>query len=391
MTNCFYRIRSFFDAKYSGRYFSTFLRELALQEPDIFAKIFQLESEQKKRLIKQQLQVELEWFFPGQHKKKRSADLAVLDGGEAILLIEVKEDDINNSENAAQLNDYLSLISSSSNRCSFAHVSRYAPKQSELRAIDLQDNAKSYSYRDVYSALPNKGFSKMLADYLKDIGVAKYETIDLVKHQKEVSFFLAQALGFPHVNGLGRLYSNNAATVVPEIIKTMYGNAEVLGDWLKSSNRDLLRQKSTRKFFPIQYYDLNALGKEVAKKKTAQASELQISPALITGGYVRFFFSNMIGHGSNEDEKGNGLCVRVGFDLGLMKNPKDKESPIEFWMYAEFSGNKLKSVSEFKQLKGFPTEHQAMKHAGDLLRKALQKAIESGEDQNKSLREFVVP
>lgn len=94
MTGFFYDIRSLFTAKHSGKYLSMLLRELALREPKDFAKIFEITGEDKTALVKNKLQIEREWRFFGRQGNIRRADLALLKGGEPILLLEVKEDDV---------------------------------------------------------------------------------------------------------------------------------------------------------------------------------------------------------------------------------------------------------------------------------------------------------
>lgn len=398
MTGFFYGIRSLLSTQYSGTYFRELLRELAFKEPADFAKMFELSREQRKALTAGQYQIEREWRFDGQKGNRRHADLALLDGGEPILIVEVKEDDVNNPANEAQLEDYLKLIASLKGRARFAHVSRYSPKRADQEAMATagRDAAGSYRYRDVHAGLSDGLFSKMLSDYLKDIGVTKYETIDLVDERKEVAFFLAQALGFPHKTGLGKLYSRNAVLKVPEIVGKLYGNAEVLGEWLKNANPLLLRHSSSRKFRPYPVYDLKALAKALAADRSVDGDEEGELPGLygqfVRAGTVYFYAHCAIGPGDDEAKKGNWLSVELGFGLRIERNPEDKESPVSLSIYAGFEGNGLKWTEEAKELNAFPTEQNAQKRFSALLTKAKQKAIAVDSDAvHASLEAFVVP
>lgn len=94
-----------------GQFFALLLRELASlgkAERRAFAKIFGLSGDQCGLLLKGEVQVEKEWPIPNGSRK--IADLALLIGGEAILLIEVKEEDVNNPANEAQLENYINYI-----------------------------------------------------------------------------------------------------------------------------------------------------------------------------------------------------------------------------------------------------------------------------------------
>jgi hypothetical protein len=131
MTGFFYDIRGFFDAKYSGRYLSLLLRELGRREPELFSRVFGLPPDVSKSIRKGEMQVEHEWHFETKQGTKRRADLVVLKGGEPILLVEVKEDDVKNQGNPKQLADYLLMLSATSSpggrQARFVHVSRFSP------------------------------------------------------------------------------------------------------------------------------------------------------------------------------------------------------------------------------------------------------------------------
>ena len=226
MAGFFFNIQSLLGAKYSGRYFSLLLRELAIQDKKAFARAFELSKGQRDALLRGDVQIEREWRFDvgGQ---RRHADLALLHGGEPTLLIEVKEDDPPNLE---QVRAYLDYVRAQAGGTRFVYVSRYPAtpdEQSALKEAVLNGlPVRSLRYRDIYQSIePGASpFACLLLDYMEDIGVASYQVIDL--EAKEVSFFLAQALGFPHLHGLGRLHSQHAVDELPYIFRKMFGNLE---------------------------------------------------------------------------------------------------------------------------------------------------------------------
>jgi hypothetical protein len=175
MSGFFYDIRGLFDAKYSGRYVALLLRELGRREPEWFVRVFDLPQHVCKALRKGEMQVECEWHFETKQGTRRRADLVVLKGGESILLVEVKEDDVNNQGNAEQIADYLSMLPPEAR---FVHVSRYSPLPEGQAALQkakkVGKSVDCLRYRKIYEVLQgDRGpICQMLREYLEDIMVA---------------------------------------------------------------------------------------------------------------------------------------------------------------------------------------------------------------------------
>jgi hypothetical protein len=213
MTGFFFDIQGVFDARFSGRYLSILLRELGRREPRRFADMFNLPREIKSALLSGELQVDREVRFK-RGKRTRIADLALSRSGDPLVFFEIKEDDIGAEGNLKQLGDYINVINKANARTKkhFVHVSRYLPSNAEQK---LLWNAKSaglsvhdFRYRDLHKFLSGSvggTVSAVAHEYLEDIGVASYSTIDFRpdKQGKQVAFMLAQMLGFPHQHNLG--------------------------------------------------------------------------------------------------------------------------------------------------------------------------------------------
>jgi Type I restriction enzyme R protein N terminus (HSDR_N) len=138
--------------KYSGRYFSIILAELARSEPKSFAGIIgrtglKLPKQHMKGLSAGELTIDLEWSFPN---KRKRADLAFyLDREHPILLIEIKDEDGLTKSNAAQLKDYVSFIqkmngekSKREDHCHFLLLSRYIPREDDASQIQIAKSKK---------------------------------------------------------------------------------------------------------------------------------------------------------------------------------------------------------------------------------------------------------
>jgi hypothetical protein len=268
MTGFFYDIRGFFDAKFSGRYLSLLLRELGRREPALFSRVFGLPPAVCKSIRKGEMQVEHEWHFETKRGTKRRADLVVLKGGEPILLVEVKEDDVKNQENPAQLADYLSMLPATSSlggqQVRLVHVSRFSlPPEDQAALQKARKAGKSVDclrYRNIYEALRGDSGSigSMLREYLEDIMVASYNLIDLApggQHGTSLAFLLSQMLGC----GLGRLNSDRAIGDIPHLFKLLFGNLEVLGDWIREHNQGICKTRFSRNFESWPGFNLRAL------------------------------------------------------------------------------------------------------------------------------------
>ena len=403
MVGLFSRIQGMFANKYAGRYMSTLLCELAYQDAAAFARIFGLDEKTRDDLRVGALQIMPEWPFSVGDFGARRADLAILNGGEPVLIVEVKENDVNNSGNGAQLGDYLEFVRVRGGATRFAHVSRYSPTQGD--ATVLEQAAKrglpvaSHRYRDFYGSLHSsrKDFCRLLCDYLKDIGVVSYKTIDFKTETKEIVFFLAQALGFPHKHGLGKLHSQKAVDKMPETLAKMLGNLEVLGEWVRDQNQGLFRHRFVRRYRPRPMFDVAALKKALATCGDDLA-EMPGSGKFVKSGSVEFSAQGAIG-GSEVGKDGEGtgpewLACEIGVSFWIETKPEEKGLPPHMTFYACFYGAGLRwedNYCEKSTLSVYPSEAKAMEVYGRLLRDAVTKAISADKTKrHPALRSFGV-
>jgi len=404
MPSLFSDIQGFFSARYSGRYFALLLRELARREPELFARIFGFSPDLRKALLRRELQVEYEWPFDA--RRRRRADLAVLRGGEPVLLLEVKEDDIKNPRNPEQLSDYLSLLDVPSPqmrqppKLQFVHVSRFALPPEELSQMEEARKAGKMvlqlRYRKIYETLRQHGgaLGQMLQEYLEDIGVASYDIIDLAsdKEGRSLAFLLIQILGFPHFHGLGKLHSDKAINDTPKLFKILFGNLEVLGDWIKDHNQSIFRTRFTRRFKPAPIINLNALRKSLAKD--ASGADIGLGDH-VRGGEVYFYASGKIANprgGKQTLTANDWLYVEVGYWFSLSKG--GFPIPTTMWLYANFfwRGRADDHAVWTKDLQTFPTEVQAVNLLHDCLSRAHRDALkEAPSPFRDALMSFKVP
>jgi hypothetical protein len=398
MPGFFSHIQGFFSAKHSGKYFATLLRELAFQDPAAFARIFELSREERTALGLRELQIEREWQYRTSVGKKRAADLAILSQGDPVLLIEVKEDDFNNPGNPAQLLDYLDFIRGRKGRTRFIHVSRYRPTAKNALQLNLAANAtlpvRSKRYRDILAQLGRTEFSRMFRDYLRDIGVSSYQTIDLTKDSKKIAFFLAQALGFPHSSGLGRLHSRVAADEMAEMFKKMFGNLEAIGEWVRNANQDLFAHRFVRKYSPSPYFDIRMLKRALASVHENEG-ELPGDGKLVRSGYVHFFTNGRFSPTAarSTGNKAKWLQVELGISLWLERDAETRDRPVSIMLYAEFYGSGLGGAHAYVENLGrFPTEEQLMRRMRLLLERARDKAVRNDPaNKHRALRKFSIP
>jgi len=339
MTGYLSDIRSFFDKKYDGRYFSILLRELARHEPQSFALIINFVADQVpkkgnknrwrdgwrnfgKDIRAGNFDVDIESRFPGKSGKNRRADVAFRDeSGKPLLLIELKDEDHKSSGNEMQLDDYLSYTPQLVGWVPFIHISKHFEPNAFARIKKLQENygrhVASLRYHDIYAALSTAALNKasapianMICNYLEDIGVGGYREINVKKDNKHYAFLLSQMLGFPNRHGLKVKHSRDSVNDIPETFKKLYGNLDVIGDWVLEAN-PAVKQSFIRKFS----ISPNLNTKKVLKE-ARNITKIEIEPfevhRLVESGEVFFFATGPIPHSA----KSKGwLNIEFGFNF----------------------------------------------------------------------------
>jgi hypothetical protein len=237
-----------------GRLLALILRELARHEPLAFLRFLRdikLAPEHLQAIRNGTAQIETEWCYTS----GRRADLAVLVDGKEALLFEVKEDDLASPGNSEQLNDYLSFITDHPGQIHFVHLSRYSPVGA-LSSLQVKARVHDLRYRHLYDAVSEFGrtstdkapLSRMVREYLEDIGVDSYKKISLDQEGDALTLLVTQMSGFDHFHGLGRLHSASNATLAPDLLRRLLGNAVVLGEWLFEANSKVMRQRPKHRF-----------------------------------------------------------------------------------------------------------------------------------------------
>jgi hypothetical protein len=241
----------------------------------------------------------------------------------------------------------------------------------------------------------------MLIGYFGDIGVTKYEMIDLVEERTELLFLIVQTLGFPHRNGLGRLHSQNAIVAAPSIIRRLFENLEFLGEWIKNSNQTLFKRKFAAKFTPLPKLDIKTLKGALNKLDDNDLTE----PAVLPGDYGRFvksgslyFYSlGALSVQSPAAKNKKWLYCEIGFDLHVPVASERHDNgkahaPVILTLCARIFGEGLNCEGVSRQIKEFPSELKAMKYFHDLLTEALGQALKADAARiHPALKKFKVP
>lgn len=370
MASLFNDIKRYFKADYQGRYFELILLELAKFEPETFCRIFEIE----KRFIpsdSNSLRFVAEWRFRHEDKNPE-ADLALLDGDYPILLIEIKEDDVSNPKNLEQLERYISYARSQrmpGSPVKLAYVSRY-PLGNLLSDVIEKNSDLVYEvgYRKILDGLRGGcgPVGDLVADYLRDIGVAAYRQINMrdSKEGKALTYMVAKMLRLPHSHRLGKLNSDATITAIPELLEKIFGNLEVFGSRIRTSNRDTFRKAFTRGFLSCPQYDHKAMKRVVDGK----SDELGDAP----GGVVYFFTKGTL------DRKVTGVWadIECGYALSLKSGQKTRLVSIDLYACLNWPG-KGNSVYAEKRVSNFHAKES------DSF-KALQKCFEEAKEEGKA-------
>lgn len=385
MNSLFANIRSYFKSEYQGRYFGIILFELARNEPEIFGKIFRLKKSEYPT-NKNSIQPNIEWSFTHRGKRAR-ADLALIDStGQPILLIEIKEDDISVKEkNRAQLIQYINYARENSktiNKIRLAYVSRFAPDENILSLIEgSKETAYEVRFRDILKGLKisTGPLGKLVRNYLEDIGVATYRHINISSIEgKALTFMTAKMLGFPHSGGLGR--NNSVATIstIPDLMQKFFGNLELVGDWVRSSNKDLFSQSFTRDFISRPQYDERTL------RNALSNTDHEISHA--KHGHVNFHCRGTIKTATKK-----WAYAELGYNIYLETHQQETRLPkIEFYAQIGWAGKCSFSPCSADR---FPKEEN---QALDKFRKCLVSSIKEAKkiapnEIKDSLEKFIIP
>jgi hypothetical protein len=203
-------------------------------------------------------------------------------------------------------------------------------------------------------------------------------------------------LGFPHQHNLGKLHSDSAIDAVPELLKTVNANVEFLGEWVRAANPALFRQRFTRKFRPVPYFNLASLNRALKRLPDLEKSVENELPGHagqhVQSGYGSFWAQGKISLGHRAAKEGaKFLYVEVGQTLLL-----SRENPplVEIETYASFwwngAGNEPQTASKWHS--NFPSEIKAMTPLGDCLKEALKESMKTAPTaQRRALKQFRVP
>jgi hypothetical protein len=389
MPGFFQDIRRYFQADFSGRYLSLVLRELARKEPASFACILEycgksgklpLLKQIAKDLRNEKVETDCEMPFEGSTGNRR-ADITLKRNGNVLVHFELKEDDWKNVRNKKQLADYLLQVTQ--RHVPLIHLTRFSPDPAERKLMDREikrgHQVMSMRYRDLYAALETADgpLAQMVRDYLEDIGVATYQTIDLDADGKSVAFLLVKTLGFRHAHGKGRLKSERAVSELPRILQKVFGNLQFLADIVKERNSGTINTRFNMDFRPRPKFHLAKLGKALTKRESND--EIDVLPGefgqYVDSGSVEFSASGSI-HSAlgakKKLERDGWLYVELGYEFEISTG-RDAEL-IKPYIWAGFWGRGLEETWTRRKCSAFPTESQALGLVHDCLKRFLAKA-----------------
>ncbi len=376
-------IQSNLNDRCSGRLLALILCELGRQEPDAFLRFLDaaaprpsLSPSLRQSIAHGRAQFEREWpYRPG-----RLADLGVLIDGQPVMLFEVKEDDVASPRNPAQLKDYLDHVETTPHPPHFFHLSRYTPISAlpGLRAAERSGRVHDLRYRHLHKAMRehelaqghNAPISRMVREYLEDIGVNAYQTLNLTEDRKALTFLVTQMSGFDHFHGLGRLHSADNAMRGPDLLKVLLGNAAAFGDWLAEPNQGLFRQKPKSRFLVTRQYQPKRLESAIAGR---DPDDEFFEPGRRAVGEGTLFVYTMAALSRSSEEPGQWAYAELG---QLVTVSAAKREPAQIALYAalSWSGGGDHPYADGDWLSPFPSEAEATAELRGHLEKTLRKA-----------------
>lgn len=381
MASLFSDIQGWFeDGDYSGRYLAKLLRELARHEPQTFGRVFDLPKKYWPT-EKNDIEVVLEKNY---ESANNFVDLALLKNGHPVLLVEIKDKDYAAKKNPDQFKRYVRFVQNFKplQRPRLVYVSRYTlGNWFDGNAAELI--LLSYMLNELKKS--NGVLSSMIAEYLGDIGVATYQYINQSDdvEGKALTFMTSHMLGFPHKHGLGSLHSAERINAIPNLMKKLFANLEVLGLWLKSANPSLFSKAFTRGFVSNPQYD------EKTAKKISNGDDLY---RCASWGWVTFYTYGALSIEKGADGKKCWANVELGYQLILESGQKSKRPDIK--LYASFYWQGQDDLIAEKKILGFhPEEHGALVAFRSVLEGALLKAKKANPNAQieAALKKFKIP
>lgn len=383
-------IRSLLSQEYSGRLLALALSELGRQEPAAFAHFLSqvtgaLTTKNKRRIERGDAQFEREWS----HVHGRRADLAILLDGAPIALIEIKEDDGGSAGNAAQLTDYIRFVTENPDT-NFIYLNRFPPMkyfQYFNSTSTARTNSYDVRYRQLFESL--KSFEKkresapltrMILEYLEDIGVDSYRAIDLTKDRVALTFLIVQMANFSHNTGFGKLQGEVTVRRGLELLGFMLGNANVFADWIHESNKSQMRIRPNRRFVVEPGYAPATLKKAAQRNSNGE----NITP---DGPKEATLYVYTRGKLAIKGAPKQWFYVDLGHAVSIAEHTAETFAYVELWGHKK---SWWRQSDDFHN--EFPNEADAKAEFHTLLALARSAAVkETAGSLQGVLRDFIVP
>lgn len=397
-TSFFRVIQKRLSSDFSGSLFGLMLVELGRHEPHVFCEFLnrlwggRLVPAITRAIQAGEAQFEREYPFVA----NRYADVAILVNGEPVVLLEIKEEDVDAPRNAAQHSDYLRWVERESGSPSralpslFVHLSRYHARRVLHTPTRFTETVRAAFYGDFYRVLSDCTKSKhlplahMVMDYLEDIGVTSYQAINLQKQHKALTFLGVQMLGFDPFAGFGKLAATETTALSGRLLETLTQNAAVFGDWLYNDNLKLFSQQPIARFKTEVGCRRSALQKAVERHDDVDEA-LVLDDRIIQEGSIYVFSAPKFG-GPMRGAKG-WMYVTMGFQVWLERNNRDGA---HISLYAQFDSDQFEGAwDESEWLEEFPSEDEALRILSKLLQKARRKALKSATGAHKRALEML--
>jgi hypothetical protein len=274
---------------------------------------------------------------------------------------------------------------------SFFHLSWHRPDKFLNKPANNIIDARWHDlrYSDVLNALQDhsgkarsQNLSTMLRDFLEDMGVDVYREIDLAKYRNALTFLVLQVCGFNHRStGLGKLYNRSNSEAGPELLRLLMGNVSEIAEWLREHNRKLATRSPVTRFGPRRWYATPKVAKAL---KATKDESLELHPSTLSSGSVYIDSQVSLKTGTSQ-----WAYMSVGFYVEV--DPEvNKKAIVSCYASVFFLGEDAFYEASSGPLDEFPTEAQARKAFGNLLRSAANEA-KRNKRCPEAVKDLVVP
>ena len=371
MKSFFSRFKDCLNADYGGRYFTAIIEQGILDNPALLKILFPTVDNNIIKRFESECTLRVEYRFPSVTKKSdhRRADLAVLYGGEAIALLEVKYEDEKGKENRYQLTDYLRFAKKDNNLC-ITYLTQYIPPQKDLEFLKKagRGNIRHMLYSELYrgiNRLNEKGaVARLILEFLEEtMGIYKTEI-----NEKALILLVVKGLTLRHQTGFRRLVSDENISDIPDTLSVLIGDLKTLGYRFVSQFGNYFKSRPSITFGFEPEFNYRMLLKDIEDEIEEENDTGGLDPKRKLGGEFYIGFNCKLAQ--KDPDRWLNLTCGFSFEVEVGKPRLNR------YQYTWLGGEHLEDCEMSRKIKSIPQEDVCYQNLLRLIKDVIKESIE---------------